>query len=434
MAQEVKSVSAALPRKRRLGRRLALPLLVLLSVLTILDILGSTLELHALNMPPRPTPVVHVAHGPFVQSPLNATQINAMWRLSSHMTYKQLAQQFVSRMTLDEEIGQLITVQYSGPSYSPDLQYMIEKLHAGGVILYSWQMFTFQQTKHDIAQMKQHASVPLLISIDEEGGYVDRLQNIYPWRPSATQIGDSGNVNMATSEGKRAAHDLLALGFNLNMAPDVDVQVVNGPDQLSRTFGTTPDQVITYAGAYMQALQSSNIIACIKHFPGLGAATIDAHVGLPIINRTSDQIYATELAPYKAFIQSRNKLLNPGMIMSTDLLMPAIDPIMPAELSPTFITDILRHQLGYDGVVTTDALYMDGISNKWSVPEAAVLALKAGNDMILGPIGSYQMQATIDAIKAALQDGTLTRARVDEAATRIIALKMAYHIMPTTPV
>ena len=350
------------------------------------------------------------------------------------MTYKQLAQQFVSRMTLDEEIGQLITVQYSGPSYSPDLQYMIQKQHAGGVILYSWQMFTFQQTKHDIAQMKQHASVPLLISIDEEGGYVDRLQNIYPWRPSATQIGDSGNVNMATSEGKRTAHDLLALGFNLDMAPDVDVQVVNGPDQLSRTFGTTPDQVITYAGAYMQALQSSNIVACIKHFPGLGAATIDAHMGLPIINRTSDQIYATELAPYKAFIQSHNKLLNPGMIMSTDLLMPAIDPVMPAELSPTFITDILRHQLGYDGVVTTDALYMDGISKKWSVPEAAVLALKAGNDMILGPIGSYQMQATIDAIKAALQDGTLTRARVDEAATRIITLKMAYHIMPTTPV
>lgn len=431
---EGQTVVAALPRKRRFGRRLALPFLTLLLVLSILNISGSALELHASKGTPHARTKLSIPRGPYVQLPLSAAQINAIWHKSDHLTLKQLASLFVSRMTLDEKIGQLITVQYSGPSYSPDLQYMIQNLHAGGVILYTWQMFGFNQTKHDITQMQQHAKIPLFISVDEEGGYVDRLQNIYKtWKPSATEIADSGHVAAATSAGKKIASELRALGFNLDMAPDVDVQVVNGPDQLTRTFGTTSQAVETYAGAFMQALQSSNIVACIKHYPGLGAATIDAHVGLPIIKRTADQIYATELAPYRAFIQSKNKLLNPGMIMSTDLLMPAIDPVMPAELSPTFITDILRHQLGYDGVVTTDALYMDGISKKWSVPQAAVLALKAGNDMILGPIGAYQMQATINAIKAALQDGTLTRARIDEAVTRVITLKMQYHILPGAP-
>lgn len=369
--------------------------------------------------------------GSFVQPPLNVMQINALRHLATHLTDKRRAELYVSHMTLDEEIGQLITVQYSGAGYSPDLEVMINQLHAGGVILYRWQMATAQQTKNDIIRMQQHATIPLLISTDEEGGYVDRIGNIYPYRPSASEIFYSGNVNLATYQGHKTAHDLQALGINTDMAPDVDVQVVAGPDELTRTFGTTPDSVIKFAGAYMRAIQSDGMIACIKHFPGLGAATIDAHQGLPIITRTQDQIYSVELAPYKAFIQSQNEQDHPGMVMSTDLLMPAIDPTWPAELSHTFITDILRNQLGYDGVVTTDALYMAGIANKWSLTQAAVLALQAGDDMLLGPIGSYQMQATIDAIKAALMNDTLSKARIDEAATRIITLKMMYHLIST---
>jgi beta-N-acetylhexosaminidase len=139
------------------------------------------------------------------------------------------------------------------------------------------------------------------------------------------------------------------------------------------------------------------------------------------------------LAPFKAFIQSPDKLLNPGMIMPTDVLMPSIDPVYPAELSHIFMTDILRKQFGYDGVVLTDALYMQGITQKWNMDQAAVMALNAGNDMILGPSGADQMLAMINAFKAALQNGTLSKARVDEAATRIIALKMQYHLMPAVP-
>jgi len=120
------------------------------------------------------------------------------------------------------------------------------------------------------------------------------------------------------------------------------------------------------------------------------------------------------------------------MIMSTDVLMPAIDPVMPAELSHTFMTGILRNEFGYDGVVLTDALYMGGISAQWSEPEAAVLAIRAGNDMILGPMGSARTAAVIEALKQALHDGRLTMARVNEAVARIIALKMQYHLLPVT--
>lgn len=377
--------------------------------------------------------LVFSGNGSYVRLPLSAEQINAIQHLSGHMKYKALASLYVSHMSLDDEIGQLIMVEYNQPSYSSDLDYMLNTLHAGGVIMYEFQMNTFQQTKSDIQRMQQRANIPLLISTDEEGGpYVHRLSSIYGYRMSATQIEESGDVNVATQQGLKASKDLAALGINEDLTPDVDVNQVNGYDMVTRTFGNTPDQVIKYAGAYMQAMQGNGTIACIKHFPGLGAAVSDAHKGLPVVNSTKQQIYNIDLAPFKAFIQSPNALLNPGMIMPTDVLMPAIDPKYPAELSPTFMTDILRKEFGYDGVVLTDALYMQGITDTWDMYTASVMALQAGNDMLLGANGTSQTIGVINAIKQALQDGKLTKARIDESVTRIIALKMQYHLMPTS--
>lgn len=424
------------PRRAK-KRRMALPVAIVLVVLAVLLVLGGVLA-HFLSTNTAPTqghsPVLPIGHtGAFEGVPLNPHQVNQLQHLVSYMQYKQLASMYVQKMSLDEEIGQLIMVEYNDTSYSPDLNYMINQLHAGGVIMYAFQMKTFAQTKHDISEMQQNASIPLLISTDEEGGpYVERLGSIYGPRMDATQIGASGDINVAIQQGQKVAHDLLALGINENLAPDVDVNLVNGYDMVTRTFGTDPQTVIKYASAYLAAMQGAGAIGCIKHFPGLGDAVTDAHTSLPVVNRTEQQLYDVELAPFKALIQSSNPLDQPGMIMPTDVLMPAIDPTMPAELSPIFMTNILRDQFGYDGVALTDALYMQGISQKWSMPEAGVLALKAGNDMLLGPNGSGQTLAMINAIKQALQDGTLTKARIDQAATRIIALKMQYHLLPAT--
>jgi beta-N-acetylhexosaminidase len=422
---------SSLSAKRRRHKKAFL--FSILALLFLLVIVGSMIGQRLLSEPSTLSTSLDVS-GPFVELPLTAKQVNDLHHLVGHMKYKQLASLYVARMSLDEELGQLIMVEYNDAYYSSDLDTMITKLHVGGVIMYEFQMQTFDQTKHDIALMQQHAKIPLLISTDEEGGIVHRLTNIYPPRPSALAVYETGNPNVAAQQGHQVAHDLLALGINTNLAPDVDVALIpNAPDQVTRTFGFTANSVITFAGPYLKALQEDGVIGCIKHFPGLGDANIDAHFGLPVVNRTRDQIYSVELAPFKHFIQSPDRLENPGMIMPTDVLMPAIDPTMPAELSPIFMTDILRKQFGYDGVVLTDALYMQGISRMWSMPEAAVLALKAGDDMLLGPTGADQMLEMFNAIKAAVLDGTLPKARIDEAATRIITLKMQYHLMPTVP-
>src|SRR5437660_2869064 len=189
---------------------------------------------------------LNVTRGPFVQQLLNSFQLDEIHHLVKRMSYKQLASLYVSRMTLDEEIGQLFMVQNSHSTYSTDLEQTIEQFHVGGVILYQWQMETFDQTRHDIAEMQKHATFPLLISTDEEGGTADRLTNIYPPHPGATEIAQTGDVQVAAREGARAAHDLLALGINTNLAPDTDVSVVNGPDQPRRTFGSTPQQVTRF--------------------------------------------------------------------------------------------------------------------------------------------------------------------------------------------
>ncbi|HLH62891.1 MAG TPA: glycoside hydrolase family 3 N-terminal domain-containing protein [Ktedonobacteraceae bacterium] len=406
-----------------------LAILMFLPLLALAVMLGGDTNLQAFSSIAG-SPQDEAVSGPLIQMPLDAPQINALGHIMNRLQYKQLAKMYVSHMTLDEKLGQLFMVQSYDQYYSPALEMMVDQLHAGGVIMYAFQMQTFQQTRHDILETQQHASIPLLIATDEEGGYVERVQNIFGHHPGALEIYETGNVNLATQAGNRIAHDLQSLGINADLAPDVDVQLVDGPDQYLRTWGYTPQSVIKFGGAYLRAVQGDGDIACLKHFPGLGAATSDAHYTLPVINRTAAQIYSVELAPFKAFIQSKNKLDNPGMIMSTDLLMPAIDPQYPAELSHIFMTDILRNQLGYDGVVITDALWMTGIAEKWNLAQAGVLALNAGNDMLLGAIGPYQMMDMINGLKAALQDGTLSMARLNEAVTRIIALKMQYHIIP----
>jgi beta-N-acetylhexosaminidase len=424
------------PPARPATRKRRGPLYLALAGLLVLVVLGGLFGQRLLSTSPGSQasygPFNYPSDGTYAQLPLSASQINALQHLAGHMKYKALASLYVSRMSLADEIGQLIMIEYNQQNYSDDLDYMLHTLHVGGVIMYEFQMTSFNQTKGDIAHMQQRANIPLLVSTDEEGGpYVHRLKNIYGLRMSATQIEQTGDVNVAAQQGLKASHDLGALGINEDLTPDVDVNQVNGYDMVTRTFGNTPAQVIKYAGAYMKAMQANGTVACIKHFPGLGGASPDAHATLPVVNSSRQDIYNIDLAPFKAFIQSPDKQLNPGMIMPTDLLMPAIDAKYPAELSHIFMTDILRKEFGYDGVVLTDALYMKGIANTWDQNTAAIMALQAGNDMLLGANGTQQTVSMINAIKQAQKDGQLTKARIDESAARIIALKMQYHLMPT---
>ena len=419
------------PRRRRTGFFVSMAL-VALAVIVVLTGLFIHFGSFVSFTPGKQATVSQEQTGPFVKPPYNMSQLNALTHLVDRMTYKELASLYVAQMSLDEKLGQMIMTESEQNNYSDDLDYMITQLHVGGMIMYESHLQTVSQARATTSQAQQRAKIPLLTSVDEEGGlYVNRLEHIYGARPGPSEISQTGSLVIDRQQGVKMAHDLLSIGLNTDLAPDVDVMIIPGYDTADRTFGTTADSVIKYAGPYIEAMQSHGLIATMKHYPGgLGDTPYDAHDILPTDNRSRDQIYATELAPYKTLINSPNPLMRPGMIMSTDVLMPAIDPVMPTELSHKFMTDILRTQFGYDGVVVTDALYMGGISARWSEPEAAVLAIQAGNDMILGPMGSARTAAVIEALRQALLDGKLSIARVNEAVARIIALKMQYHLLP----
>jgi beta-N-acetylhexosaminidase len=434
------------PQKRGPGWK-ALFFVVPVILIVIASIFGPTI---VRNMNQGKHPLANITH-PFNQAAaepdLSQEQIKGLQQSDEQMHYKQLARLYTSQMTLDEKIGQLMVVTYNTNEYSPDLDYMLNQQHVGGVILYNLsferQLQTPEQVKQDVAKMQQRATFPLFISIDEEGWNVDRLSQVYPVPPNpkrlaADDIHKTNDPAVAASEGKRVAQDMMALGINVNFAPDVDVATNHGYiDWDYRAFGENTDDVLKYSAPYLEAMQAGGVIGTLKHFVGLGAIphgnANDPHFVLPTTDLTRDQI-ETHMIPFKHFIQSPNKLDHPGFIMPTDLMVPSIDPKYPTEFSHIFITDMLRHELGYDGVVITDGLQMGGVQlNGITLTEAnaSVLALQAGCDMLLDIAGSEQVAAVSTAIKAALQDGTLTQARIDEAVTRILILKMQRNVVPS---
>lgn len=346
-------------------------------------------------------------------------------------TPEMAAAQIVSQMSLDDKLGQLIIMQFTSSSYAAGDQALVQKYHPGGLILYPGTVIAVnaQQLKDLAAAGQKDSPIPMFTVLDLEGGWVDRLRQYLGWRMSAQQMAQAAvkDPTVPEQQGAKDAKDLESFGFNLDLAPDADVEI-HWSDILNvRSFGSTPGVVINDAGSWLQGLQSNGVIGCLKHFPGIGAigASADPHATLPVINRTKDQLEATEFAPFRALIQSGQA----QCVMSTDVLVPSLDPNMPSELSQPTITGVLRNELHFNGIAITDALYMDGISARWSMAQAAVLAIEAGNDMVMAPFTTSQLNGIVQGLKAALSSGKLTQAQVDASVERILALKIRYHIL-----
>jgi beta-N-acetylhexosaminidase len=340
-------------------------------------------------------------------------------------TPEEIAAQMVSKMSLEDKLGQMIIMQFYEPTYTPAQQQMVKPFHPGGVILYGYSMGTAQQVKDLLAGGQKDSPIPMFTFLDLEGGVVDRLAQYLGPRMSAPKMAASGDPAIARAEGAKTAKDLLSFGFNADLAPDVDISIVCSTDQWGRTFGKTPDAVTQFASAWIDGLQSNGVVGVPKHFPGLGAAVIDAHKGLPVINRTKEQLEETEFTPFKALIASGQM----QMVMSTDVLMPALDADLPAEISKPIITGVLRNELGFKGVAITDALYMQGITDRFSFTQAATMAFEAGNDMIMAPWRPNMLQAIVTGMKAELQKGKITQQQIDASVTRILALKIRYNLI-----
>jgi beta-N-acetylhexosaminidase len=339
------------------------------------------------------------------------------------LTQTEYADLLTRTMSLDEKLGQLMLVQFVGHTATPDAIRMINQQGAGGVLFFGLNIDSKDQTKALTAQLQSVANVPLLIAVDQEGGTVNRFKSIVGDLPSASSL---TSPDQAHSRGEDDAIYLHDLGFNLNLAPVVDVGTSN-PELAGRTFGSDPSRVATYAGAYLDGLQQSNrVTATLKHFPGLGATSTDPHLGLPVLNRSRIDWERIDLEPYRELLDQHDV----RAIMVSHEMIPAVDKDYPSSLSPATVTGVLRDELGYQGVIVTDSLYMGALNAHWSVPQAAVLAILAGSDLIIGPDGPQTVQLTKDAFHQALDSGKLTQARIDQSVQRVLLMKIKMGVIP----
>jgi beta-N-acetylhexosaminidase len=345
------------------------------------------------------------------------------------LTPQQYINLIIQNMTLDQKLGQLMIVQFLGPAYSLDISAMISQYDVGAVLLYTANnnIQDRAQLKGLIAQMQHASALPMLVAIDQEGGYVDRLVNLDGPRPSAASIGATNDPSQAQAAGAQDAADLASYGFNLNLAPVVDVTNVPNPQLYGRTYGDNPGIVTRMAAAYLQGLQQSGkVFGTLKHFPGLGDVSTDPHSGVPDVYRSKAMLEAIDWAPYRALIAQGNV----HAVMVTHELIHAIDPNLPSSLSYKLITGILRGEMGFNGVIMTDSLTMEGITAFYPASQSAALAIEAGDDLLMGASTPQDVAAMLEGIKQAMASGAISMARLDDSVRRILTLKFELGLLP----
>lgn len=339
------------------------------------------------------------------------------------LTPQQIVAQLLSKMTLDQKLGQMIMVRFNGSYYDPStLGAMISQYHVGSVIEYNQNIINKAQLSQLNQQIQQAGDLPMIISTDQEGGTVDRMVNIDGPQPSASTIGASGNSQEAYQQGVKDGQDLSSCGINMNIAPVVDVGDPNVYNyQLSgRTFGDNPTTVTQMAGAYLEGLQQGDkVLGTLKHFPGgLAYTPADPHDNLPHVKRSLSDFNAIDWVPYKNLIDKGDVY----SVMITHEIIPALDPNLPTSLSSKVVS-ILRNQLGFNGVIITDGLTMGGITNYYSLKDAARLAVEAGDDLLMDPASPAEVGQMIAGIEAGMSSGAITQQQIDASVTRILLLK-----------
>ena len=327
------------------------------------------------------------------------------------------------QMTLPEKIGQMLLL---GWMTDPQADALVTEFAAGGVILMGRNIGTPAETSARIAHLQALAQEsglpPLFVAVDQEGGRVQRLgPPRYAARPSQRKIGASPDPATAA---RQTAHgigsELRALGFNWDFAPVLDVDSnPQNPVIGARSYSPNPDTVAALGVAAVYGFQAdAGILACGKHFPGHGDTETDSHFALPTIRRSRAALDAVELVPFRAAIDA-----GLAAMMTAHILFPTLDPDLPATLSPAILTGLLRQELGFSGLIITDDLEMRGVADHWGAPEAAVLAVLAGADLLLCCHAWETQRAIHAALTTAVQTGRLIESRLDQSLARIAAAK-----------
>ncbi len=333
----------------------------------------------------------------------------------------------IAHMSLQEEVGQMIQVSFWGEKrLQPWMLDEIARDHVGSVILYGANIQSVPQTQAWVRAMQARATIPLSIATDLEGGAVNRISAIAPSLPSAGAMQSRNSPAYARQVGKHEGDLLSSMGITMNFAPVVDVQnVPNGVGILSgRTFGTTPGQVTSLAGAYLDGLQANHhVVGSLKHFPGLGTVPVDPHVSLYTVRRSLPDLWKIDWAPYTSLMASGKV----DMVMSTHVIVAAVDPARPATLSRAVITGVLRQQMHFNGVVETDAIYM--LQSHYPLDQVILQSAQAGNDIISAAYTPAVADMALRVLVNAVQNGTLSKTQVDDSVRRILLLKLHYGLL-----
>jgi beta-N-acetylhexosaminidase len=335
----------------------------------------------------------------------------------------------ISKMSLEDKIGQMILAGVSGTSMDANANKLISQLHVGGIIFYKYNFETPTQVIQLVNQLKagNSSSLPLLLGVDQEGGRVTRLPGGLVNFPPNKQIGQINNPDFSYKVGTLLGRELKEFGLNLDFAPVLDINSnPNNPVIGDRSFGDNAEIVSKLGIQTMRGIQSQNVITTIKHFPGHGDTSVDSHLDLPIVNKSLKELKELELIPFE-------RAINQGgdVVMVAHILLPQLDKTNPGTMSKAVMTDLLRKQLGFTGVIITDDMTMGAITEHFDIGKAAVESVKAGSDIILVGHDYNNVVKIISSLKAAVQNGEISEQRLNESIERIIQLKRKYSINDT---
>lgn len=342
-----------------------------------------------------------------------------------------IAAELLAGMTLDEKIGQMVIAGFDGYEVNDNVRSLVRNFHIGGFILYSRNVQSTGQLLALINWLKITNSsnkAPIFVSVDEEGGRVSRMPAEFVNIPAMGSIGRVNDSSLAYRVGKVTAEMIRSFGFNMDFAPVLDINSnPNNPVIGDRSFGSTPEIVSRLGVQAMLGIRDGGAIPVVKHFPGHGDTAVDSHTALPAVIYDLNRLESFEFVPFKAAINN-----GADAVMVGHILLTQVDPANPSSMSKTVITDILRNQLGFQGIVITDDMTMGAITKNYDLAEAAVKSVNAGSDIILLSGGYNNEVKVLNALRNAAANGSIPMSRINGSVYRILRLKLKYNLKDTT--
>lgn len=337
----------------------------------------------------------------------------------------------ISTMTLEEKVGQMMFYGVNGTNVDDKVVNLFEDQHAGGIILYGHRNFWGSSLDNNVKYVnsikkanRQNSDIPLFIGFDEEGGSMSQLPQELMRTPSKGELGNTNDSSLATGIGAGTAKKLKLLGINTDFGTVLDINTnKNNPIIGVRSYGSTKEKVTEFGINELKAIQNEGVIPTVKHFPGHGDTEVDSHLGLPSLNHDLNRLKSTELVPFQTAINN-----GVDMVMTAHIMLPQIDKEYPATMSKKILTDLLRDEMGYKGVIITDDLEMQAISKNWDLREAAIKSVEAGADILLVCHTIENQQKVYNAVVQGVNDGKIDENRIDESVRRILRLKYQYKL------